>query len=97
MAAAEDRKVLLTDTEMGLQQEQSLRDVTHMQILRRAKELTKLPDDMEQYKNYYENKMLEALMAPGDDVVAQEAQSDVIDEYLSLRLKTCMMNGDFAS
>ena len=34
-------------------------------------------------------------MKEGGDEVAQEAQSKIIDEYMSLRYKTCMLNGDF--
>lgn len=48
---------------------------------------------MEQYKNFYENKLLCALMQPGDNTAAQQ---DIIDEYTSLRLKTCMLNASFA-
>lgn len=51
---------------------------------------------MEQYKNYYENQLLQALMQQGGEEVAQEAQSKIIEEYMSLRYKTCMLNGDFA-
>ena len=35
-----------------------------VQILREAKSLTQMPEDLEQYKNYYENKLLEAMMKP---------------------------------
>ena len=48
---------------------------------------------MDQYKNFYENKLLEIMMQPGDQ---QDAQQNVIDEYTSLRLKTCMLNASFA-
>ena len=51
---------------------------------------------MEQYKNYYENKLLTAMMQQGADEVVQEAQNEIINEYMSLRFKTCMMNGDFS-
>lgn len=52
---------------------------------------------MEQYKNFYENELLKTMMLPGTDASAQESQQRVIDEYTALRMKTCMLNADFAT
>lgn len=35
-------------------------------------------------------------MQPDTDVNAAQAQQRIIDEYMTLRFKTCMMNSDFA-
>ena len=37
------------------------------------------------------------MMLPGTDASAQESQQRVIDEYTALRMKTCMLNADFAT
>jgi len=37
------------------------------------------------------------MMQPGSEADAQESQQKVIDEYMSLRLKTCMLNASFAN
>ena len=55
--------------------------------------MTALPNDMEQYKNYYENQLLAVMMQPGN---TEEAQTAVIEEYTNLRFKTCMADLDFA-
>jgi len=53
---------------MGFEEVKALRDHTQIQVLRDAKTLTQLPVDMEQYKNYYENRLLTALMQEGDEI-----------------------------
>ena len=50
-----DQRISVTDGITGVEEVKSLRDHAHIQVLRDAKRLTKLPDDMEQYKYYYEN------------------------------------------
>jgi len=50
---------------------------------------------MEQYKNYYENKLLAAMMQVGDDA-SEKAQTDIIEEYTNIRFKACMLNSNFA-
>ena len=54
------------DQETGIPELRSIRDHAQIQTIRTAKRLTELPQDMEQYKNYYENQLLQALMKPGD-------------------------------
>ena len=77
----------------GLSETKSLRDQVHLNILRDAKKLTELQNDMEQYRNFYENKLLKTMMQPGN---TEEAEEQVIDEYMQMRFKTCMLNADFA-
>jgi len=36
------------------------------------------------------------MMKPNSDVNAEESQQSIIDEYMTLRFKTCMLNSDFA-
>jgi len=57
-----DEKVDIVDESTGLLETRSLRDHAQIRVLREAKRLTELPNDMVQYKNYYENKLLEAMM-----------------------------------
>ena len=52
---------------------------------------------MEQYKNFYENQLLEAMMkSESSDSKLEDAQQKVIDDYMTIRFKTCMMNSSFA-
>ena len=92
-----DEKVKVFDAQTGITDSRSIRDHAQIHVLRQARNLTALHDDMDQYKNFYENELLKALMLPGSDKSAQEAQQRVIDEYTALRLKTCMLNEDFAT
>lgn len=94
---AVDEKVKLVDPESGVTETRSVRDHMQVRLLREAKRLTELPRDMEQYTNFYENKLLEALMQPGDPEWAQKQQQRVVEEYMTMRLKTCMLNADFAA
>ena len=55
--------------------------------------MTKLQDDMEQYRNYYENNLLKAMMQPGN---TEESEKTIIEEYTNMRFKTCMLNSQFA-
>ena len=88
-----DELVNIVDFNTGTPETRALRDHAQIRVLRDAKQLTKLPNDMEQYKNYYENKLLEAMMKPGN---SESAQSEIIDEYTGMRFKTCMLKADFA-
>ena len=63
----------------GLSETKSLRDQVHINILREAKKLTELQSDMEQYRNFYENKLLKTMMQPGN---TEDAEEQVIDEYM---------------
>lgn len=62
----EDEQVKLVDEELGSLDSKSLRDHLHVRLLREAKELTRLQSDMEQYRNYYENMLLKAMMNEGN-------------------------------
>ena len=42
-----DERISVTDAVTGIEEVKSLRDHAHIQVLRDAKRLTKLPDDME--------------------------------------------------
>ena len=56
----------MVDPATGISTARSARDHTQVMTLREAKELTALPADMDQYTNFYENKLLEAMMEPGN-------------------------------
>ena len=61
-----DEQVLLDDKATGIKDLKSVRDHAQILLLRDAKRVTELPADMEQYKNFYENRLLHAMMKPGD-------------------------------
>lgn len=48
---------------------------------------------MEQYRSYFENNLLKAMMQPGNTEVNEQA---IIEEYTNMRFKTCMLNSQFA-
>ena len=88
-----DERVKIVDHNTGESETRAMRDHTQIRVLRDAKQLTELPNDMEQYKNYYENKLLATMMKPDS---SESSQSEIIDEYISMRFKTCMLKADFA-
>jgi len=88
--------VTFVDPMTGISNTHTIRDHAQLLNVREAKKLTELPVDMDQYKNFYENQLLAAMMQPMSNSEAQTAQQAVIDEYTSLRLKTCMLNSTFA-
>lgn len=51
---------------------------------------------MEQYKNFYENELLKAMMKIEIETDQEEIQSKIIEQYMNMRFKTCMLNADFA-
>ena len=71
-AQQEDEIVEMIDLQTGITDKRSIRDHAQIQVLREAKQLTALTDDMDQYKNFYENELLKALMVP-DAAEANEA------------------------
>ena len=63
-ASRDDEVVEMIDQDTGIADRRSTRDHVQVQVLREAKQLTSMPVDMEQYKNFYENELLKALMIP---------------------------------
>ena len=61
-----EERVNSVDPMTGLSESKSLRDQVHLNVLREAKKLTELQNDMEQYRNFYENKLLKEMMKPGN-------------------------------
>ena len=71
-AQPDDEIVEMIDLETGISDKRSVRDHVQLQVSREAKQLTRLTEDMDQYKNFYENELLKALMIP-DAAKANEA------------------------
>lgn len=67
-----DELVGSVDKMTGFSETKSLRDQVHLNVLRDAKKLTELQNDMEQYRNFYENKLLKAMMRPGNTEDAEQ-------------------------
>ena len=77
----------------GVITEESARNALYKSVIRNARRHAELPLTMTSHKNLYENKLLALMAAPE---YSEENVSALIEEYTQLRLRGCMVNGEFA-
>ena len=70
-----------------------MRDFEQKQVLRLARESTELPTTMTPTKNLYENKLLQKFL---ETDVEESKINEIIEEYTQLRIKSSLLNSDFA-
>lgn len=61
--------------------------------MRSAKQLTTLSTSMIPTKNFYENRLLYSLLQAQTE---ESVVNQIVEEYTQLRLKSCLLNSEFA-
>jgi hypothetical protein len=86
-------QVEYTNPDTGVKETDNLRNLLNKKEYRQARDAVELPYGMDATKNFYENRLIRELVA--EEVQHNKVQY-LVDEYMQMRLKGCMINKHFA-